>query len=65
MKEFFASPLADDFKGFLQFKRSLGYKYVRARFTLRQFDHFLQRYVAEQKDWQLDRAILTWLGNKF
>jgi integrase/recombinase XerD len=64
MKEFFASPLADDFKGFLQFKRSLGYKYVRARFTLRQFDHFLQRYVAEHKDWQLDRAILTWLGNK-
>jgi integrase len=64
MKKFFASPLADDFKGFLQFKRSLGYKYVRAEFTLRQFDHFLQRYVAKRKDWQLDRAILTWLGNK-
>ena len=64
MKEFFASPLADDFKGFLQFKRSLGYKYVRAGFTLRQFDHFLQGYVAEHKDWQLDRAVLTWLGNK-
>jgi integrase/recombinase XerD len=64
MKAFFASPLADDFKSFLQFKRSLGYKYVRAEFTLRQFDHFLQRYVAKRRDWQLDRAILTWLGNK-
>ena len=64
MKELFVSSLADDFKGFLQFKRSLGYKYVRAEFTLRQFDHFLQGYVAEHKDWQLDRAILTWLGNK-
>jgi integrase/recombinase XerD len=64
MKEFFVSPLADDFKGFLQFKRSLGYKYVRAEFTLRQFDHFLQGYAAEHKNWQLDRAILKWLGRK-
>jgi integrase len=64
MKASFASPLADDFKGFVQFKRSLGYKYVRAEFTLRQFDHFLQGYAAKCKDWQLDRAILKWLGNK-
>lgn len=64
MKTFFTSPLADDFRGFLQFKRSLGYKYVRAESTLRQFDHFLQGYVAKRKDWHLDRAILTWLGNK-
>jgi integrase len=64
MKVYFKSPLADDFKGFLEFKRSLGYRYVRAEFTLRQFDRFLQVYVSKRKDWQLDRAILTWLSNK-
>ena len=26
---------------FLQFKRSLGYGYIRAEFTLREFDRFL------------------------
>jgi integrase/recombinase XerD len=63
MKACFASPLADDLEGFLKFKRSLGYKYLRAEFTLRQFDQFLQGYVTKRKDWQLDHAILTWLGH--
>jgi integrase len=63
MKARFYSPLADDLESFLNFKRSLGYKYVRAEFTLRQFDRFLQGYVDKRKDWQFDHAILTWLGN--
>jgi integrase len=61
MKVCFESPLADELQGFLKFKRSLGYKYERAEFTLRQFDQFLQKYVEKHKDWQLDHAILSWL----
>lgn len=64
MKAFFASPLAEDLNGFLQFKRSLGYKYARAEFTLQEFDQYLQGYVGKRRDWQLDHAILSWLGNK-
>jgi integrase/recombinase XerD len=60
----FSSPLADDLQGFLQFKRSLGYRYVRAEFTLREFDKFLRGYVEKRQAWHLDRAILRWLASK-
>jgi integrase/recombinase XerD len=64
MKAFFTSPLANDLNGFLRFKRSLGYKYARAEFTLQEFDRFLQGFVGTHKAWQLDRAVLSWLGSK-
>jgi len=34
----FCGPIAAELRGFLQFKRDLGYGYRRAEFTLREFD---------------------------
>lgn len=64
MTERFSSPLADDLQAFLRFKRSLGYRYVRAGFTLQEFDRFLAKHAEENSAWQLDRAILAWLASK-
>lgn len=41
MNKIFRSPIAGELHGFLQFKRSLGYGYLRAEFALREFDRFL------------------------
>jgi integrase len=60
----FRSPLSADLQGFLHFKRSLGYRYVRAEFTLREFDHFLHRYAEQRRTCRLDRAMLAWLASK-
>ena len=60
----FRSPLSDSLRGFLQFKRSLGYRYQRAEYTLQEFDRFLERDVEQDPDWRLDRAILAWLASK-
>jgi integrase/recombinase XerD len=60
----FSSPVASDLQGFLKFKRCLGYRYARAEFTLREFDRFLVKYVAINRAWRLDRAILDWLASK-
>jgi integrase/recombinase XerD len=64
MNAIFHGPLAEELHGFLQFKRSLGYRYLRPEFTLREFDRFLVEYAANNKHWRLNRAILEWLSSK-
>jgi hypothetical protein len=56
MNNIFQGPAAGELHGFLQFKRSLGYGYMRAEFTLREFDRFLIEYAARTRRWALDRA---------
>jgi len=58
MSGIFHSLLASELLGFLQFKRSFGYGYMRAEFTLREFDRFLIEYVARNRRW---RGIITQL----
>jgi hypothetical protein len=41
MNKIFESWIAGDLHRFLQFKPSLGFRYARAEFTLREFDRFL------------------------
>lgn len=64
MKRIFCGPAARELDGFLQFKRSLGYRYRRAEFTLREFDRFLIEYASTNRGWQLDRAAIAWLSSK-
>ena len=64
MKTTFRSALAEELTGFLQFKRSLGYGYRRAEFTLRDFDHFLSKYVSKNRRWRMDQVALAWLSSK-
>ena len=61
----FKSRWAADFEALLRFKRSLGYRYARGEFTLREFDRFLLRSQAYQRRADcLDQAILAWLASK-
>jgi integrase/recombinase XerD len=60
----FCSPIAVDLQGFLCFKRSLGYRYARAEFTLLEFDRFLQKYTDQHQRWRLDEAALAFLSSK-
>jgi integrase len=62
MNTIFKSSIAGDLNGFLQFKRSLGYRYARAEFTLREFDRFLVATV--YKRLPLDQSALEWLSGK-
>jgi integrase len=62
MNRIFKSSIAGDLYGFLQFKRSLGYRYARAEFTLREFDRFL--VASAPKGLSLDQAALEWLADK-
>ena len=64
MKHIFRGPMAAELQAFLQFKRSLGYGYMRAEFTLCEFDRFLVDYAAKNRRWQLDRAAIAWLSTK-
>lgn len=64
MNPIFCGPLATDLQAFLRFKRSLGYGYMRAEFTLREFDCFLIDYVAKNRRWDLGRAAIAWLSSK-
>ena len=64
MNNIFQGPAAGDLHAFLQFKRSLGYGYMRAEFTLREFDRFLFEYAARNRRWQLDRGAIAWLSSK-
>ncbi len=64
MSALFKSHLAADLGAFLQFKRSLGYRYARAEYTLREFDRFLCRDAGRHRMEDLDRAILAWLASK-
>jgi len=56
MNTIFQGPVAGELHAFLQFKRSLGYGYMRAEFTLHEFDRFLIEYAAKNRHWQLDRG---------
>src|SRR5215831_9472390 len=60
----FHSPLSRQLQSFLRFKRSLGYRYARKEFTLREFDRFLRHYARKHPSWRLDQAILAWLASK-
>jgi integrase len=62
MNQDFKSSIAGDLYRFLQFKRSLGYRYARAEFTLREFDRFL--VASAPKMLSLDQAALEWLADK-
>ena len=64
MNKIFSGPLAGELFGFLQFKRSLGYGYTRAEFTLREFDRFLIEYAARNHHWRLNQAVIAWLSSK-
>jgi hypothetical protein len=64
MKPAFASLLAPELATFLAFKRARGYRYQRAEFMLRSFDHFLASYVRRRRRWQVDHAILAWLARR-
>jgi integrase/recombinase XerD len=64
MNKIFHGPAAAELHAFLQFKRSLGYGYMRGEFSLREFDRFLIEYAARNHSWQLDRAALAWLASK-
>ena len=59
MNNMFKGPVRDELLGFLRFKRSLGYGYMRAEFTLHEFDRFLIEYVARNRRWQLDQAAIA------
>ena len=48
--------MAEELNNFLQFKRGLGYGYMRGEFTLREFDRFLVGYEAGKRKWK--RALL-------
>jgi hypothetical protein len=61
MSEHFVSEWAGELGGFLAFKRSLGYGYHRAGFTLRALDHFLVAQGATRSHRQLDASVLRWL----
>lgn len=60
----FVSNLATELDAFLAFKRTMGSPYVRAEFTLRSFDRFVQKYARRHRPFRLDEAILAWLASQ-
>jgi site-specific recombinase XerD len=64
MNKIFHGPVAVELNGFLQFKRSLGYQYLRKEFTLREFDRFLIEYADKNRNWHLDQVAIAWLSSK-
>jgi site-specific recombinase XerD len=62
MRTVFSSRLAGDFASFLLFKRTLGYSYRRAEFTLRAFDRFLVQQAGSTGYDRLGELMLSWLG---
>ena len=64
MNNIFQGPISNKLRDFLIFKRSLGYGYNRAEFSLREFDRFLSTYANQDRRWQLDQAALAWLASK-
>jgi integrase len=64
MSQSFQSPIATELRNFLEFKRSLGYGYGRAEYTLHEFDRFLVGFAGRNPRWQLDRAAIAWLSSK-
>ena len=64
MKAQFRSVMSHELQSFLNFKRSLGYRYARGELTLKEFDRFLRKYAPHHQSWRLDQAILAWLASK-
>ena len=62
MKKIRRSPLAKDIEGFLKWKRTRGYAYRRAEFTLNVFDRCFCQQIREKKNLRLDQAMLAWLA---
>lgn len=64
MSQIFRSSIATELRDFLEFKRSLGYGYRRAEYTLHEFDRFLARFAKRNRGTQLDVAAIAWLSSK-
>ena len=62
MNSIFQSSIAGDLHDFLRFKRSLGFRYARAEFTLREFDRFLIE--SAHQGLPLNQVALKWLSGK-
>jgi integrase/recombinase XerD len=62
MKKSRRSPLAKEIEGFLKWKRTRGYAYRRAEFTLGVFDRYFCQQIREKKYLRLDQAMLAWLA---
>lgn len=60
----FVSQFAPELVAFLAFKRAMGYPYVRAEFTLRDFDRFVFDRGKRHGAFRLDQVILAWLASK-
>ncbi len=58
----FLSPLAQDLRRFIDYKRALGCSYHREEFRLRSFDRAAAQYASEHSDLRLDRTISEWLA---
>jgi integrase len=64
MKTGFSSPIAIELAAFLAFKRSRGFRYLRAEFMLHSFDRFLSRRRRRCSAIEIGDAILAWLGSR-
>lgn len=64
MNSGFTSCFRNDLDAFLRFKRAMGCPYVRAEFTLREFDRFVVRTAHSSRRVNLEDAIRDWLGSK-
>lgn len=60
----FVSHLAPDLDAFLAFKRRMGHPYLRAEFTLREFDRFVAADRRHRRSFRMDLAVARWLAAK-
>ena len=58
----FTSSLASEFEAFLKYKRTLGCRYWRAEYTLREFDRFVAQQHEQVDPSRLDRILGKWLA---
>ena len=62
MTSTFKSPIGNELAAFLSFKRTRGYRYIRAEFMLRDFDRFVVSTAKSRSSWRLEEVMLAWLG---
>jgi integrase/recombinase XerD len=62
MKDAFQSRLAHDLVRFVEFKRALGFSYLRNVFTLRSFDRYVAAHSRRQGRLPLERLLRDWLS---
>ena len=62
MTSTFKSPIGKELAAFLNFKRTRGYRYVRAEFMLKDFDRFVVSTAKSRSSWRLEEVMLAWLG---